>query len=166
MSEPVDFAWQMHAATLDWTSKADTKAGLILAFDGAALSAVIGLSTENAPFSDVLHLEWWLIFIYLLAVVLLILSGVACLVAITPSLRSAHLEKEAEHDYIYFGHLRYWTSSRLYEALDTGDHLQALTNQLTRIAGIAWRKHQAVCVATWTAGPGVLLVMLGLMLAV
>ena len=48
MREPTEFAWRVHATQETWTTKADTKASILLAFEGG-LGIVATSAADDAP---------------------------------------------------------------------------------------------------------------------
>lgn len=139
--DPIDTAWKIHAALIDWTGKVDTKASFALTIESALLVGVITLSGEGRVFH---HLSGWAVVWYVLGVLLLI-AGVLCAAGVVrPRLRAANLEAEAPDNFIYFGHLRHLTPEAVQHRLEGTPLLPVLSKQLVEMSKIAWTKHRLV----------------------
>lgn len=158
VSRPLDTAWQLHAAQMEWTGKVDAKAGFILTLAAAAIATGVALSADGMVFHGIA--DSWVQVPYGLSLVLLIAAVFTAAWAVAPALRPGNLKAEAEVDFIYFGHARHWTADKLAEALNERDPLPVVTRQVVRMAEIAWNKHRRVAWATWLTGAGVLLMTL------
>lgn len=156
MATPLDTAWQLHAAQMEWTGKVDTKAGFMLTLDTAAIATGVALSAEGMVFHGIAD-DNWLSLLYGLSLALLIAAAFMATWAVAPALRAGNLQAEATEDFIYFGHAQHWTADKLAEALGERDVLPVVTRQIVRMAEIAWNKHRRVAWATWLTGAGVLL---------
>jgi hypothetical protein len=149
--DPEERAWRVHAAIVDWTGKADTKASFALTIESALLGFVIAFARQ-----DQRQLDDQSQAVGLLGAVLVFL-GLAILISATvviPYLRSRPLKPEAPHNYIYFGHLRHWEPDDLAEELRSGDPLEALTRQMVNMSEIAWSKHRRIQASLALAGVG------------
>lgn len=141
--DPLDTAWRIHAAVVDWTGKVDTKASYTLTIETAVMAGVIALSSSGRALAV---LEGWRQIIYVVAVSLL---GVAILCAagvVFPRLRRRRkLRAEASTNFIYFGHLKHSSPRTILTQLQRPDALlPALANQLHQMSKIAWIKHRLV----------------------
>lgn len=142
MSAPTDTelanAWKIHDAQVQWTSQVDSKASFVLAIETAVLAGVIELSGKQRRLSDLD--DAWTRFYYGTGVVLLAIALIAVAWAVRPRLRNPGLKGEARDHFIYFGHARQWSPSKLASSLDW-DLREALAKQIVEMAKIAWRKH-------------------------
>lgn len=158
MTKPLDTAWQIHAAQMEWTGKVDAKAGFILTLNAAAIATGVALSAKGLAFHGIA--ETWLQVPYGVALLLSIVAAALAAWAVAPSLRPGKLREEAKVDFIYFGHARYWDAHGLAEALEQQDPLTVVTRQVVRMAEIAWKKHRRVVWSTWLTVAGVALMAL------
>src|SRR5690242_9575965 len=98
MREPTEFAWRVHATQETWTTKADTKASILLAFEGGL--GIVATSTADDIRIPLLPIGWhrWL---DIGGVALLVLAVLVTCVAMVPSLGTAsqHL-READDNMI------------------------------------------------------------------
>ncbi|WP_404433898.1 DUF5706 domain-containing protein [Microbacterium lacus] len=159
-SNAVDTAWRIHQAQVDWTGKVDAKATFAFAIESAAIATVVALTATDRLYSSLVGI--WQAVYYLGLVSLMVAAGFAALVVI-PRLRSKHLQKESDDNFVYFGHARLWNASDLELALVSRDILPQLSRQIVGMAQIAWTKHVRV---QWSfrlaALGGVALVLCGL----
>jgi len=161
VSSPLDTAWKIHAAQVDWTGKVDAKASFALTISAAALATTVALSADGRTFSRLS--ERWEQLAYWSGVALVLAGALCALVVVVPRLRLRNVASEAATNYIYFGHLRLWTAERLVEELTEGDALPVVARQSVIMAMIAWRKHRWVQRSMVCAGSGIgLLVVAGL----
>lgn len=137
----IDTAWRIHQAQVEWTGKVDAKATFAFAIESAALATVVALTTNGRLFSDLE--KYWLILYWVGLISLLISASFAALVVI-PRLRSKHLAKESQTNFIYFGHARLWDVKELESALKDTAVLPQLSLQIVRMADISWTKHVRV----------------------
>jgi hypothetical protein len=137
-----DFAWQVHAALNAWTERADGKASIMLAFQGAALVLLVPASDGAGRLGSIP--------IAAAGVTLLAAMGVA-LTAIMPMLGSARAHrKQADRNMVYFGHLRLWQARALAVRLghlSPADESRMLSQQLIIMSRIAWQKHRLLQVS-------------------
>lgn len=139
--DPIDTAWKIHSALIDWTGKVDTKASFALTIESALLVGVITLSGEGRVFH---HLSGWAIVWYVLGILLLI-AGVLCAAwVVRPRLRAANLGAEALDNFVYFGHLRHLTPEIVQQQLQSTTLLAVLSKQLVEMSKIAWTKYRLV----------------------
>ncbi|MEX1078542.1 MAG: Pycsar system effector family protein [Homoserinimonas sp.] len=144
--DALDNAWRIHQAQLDWTSKADAKAGFAFGIDSALIATVaILVSTDRVFNRD----GFWFAVLLICAVIFLVSAIVLASVGVAPRLRGRKAKREARHNYIYFGHARHWTPSRLARSLRREDLLDQLTRQITVTSDVAWRKHVMVSWSLW-----------------
>jgi hypothetical protein len=154
VTDPLNTAWQIHAAQMDWTGKVDAKAGFVLAINSAAIATAVALSADGLVFHQVGDTSvWWL---YGASIVLFGLAALVAVWAVAPSLRVGRLECEARNDFIYFGHARHWNPTELAEALKDREALPVVTRQIVRMADIAWLKHRKVAWSVWLTVLGLL----------
>lgn len=154
MTDPVEQAWKIHSAQVDWTGKVDSKASFAFGIESAALGLTVALSASgrlfarlNAPIPNVLY---WLGLAALLA------GATSSLLAVLPRLRGAEATtREAAENFIYFGHLRHWKAKDLAERLRDGAVLDVLARQCVTMAGIAWRKHRLVQASMISGAAGI-----------
>lgn len=152
-SDPIDAAWKIHAALIDWTGKVDTKASFALTIESALLAGVVTLSGEGRVFY---HLSGWAVFWYVLGIALLIASVLCAIWVVRPRLRAANLKTEAPDNFIYFGHLRHLTPEAVQDQLQRPSLLSVLSKQLVEMSKIAWTKHKIVQWSLSLAPVGVL----------
>ena len=141
-TDPVDTAWRIHAALVDWTGKVDTKASFALTLESAVIAGVIALSAPDRRLGSLAPgaaLGW-----YRFGVVMLIIAAVLATLGVIPRTRWRHVAAEADADFVYFGHLKEWQPDLLAEALQTRDVLPVLTRQHVRMSKIAFQKHVLV----------------------
>ena len=144
MKDRVDFAWRVHSALDNWTTKVDGKASIVLAIEAAALGLIVTLSSNDGPLAglqgaNALRFRWGIGFLALGT----LLAGAA----IFPQLSRWKARREWKTGIVYFGHLRRWQSETLlrrYENLEAETPLASLTKQHVIMAKIAWRKHVAL----------------------
>lgn len=161
MSSPLDTAWKIHAAQVDWTGKVDSKASFAFTISSAALATTVALSADGRTFSRLS--ERWEHLAYWSGVALVLAGALFALMVVVPRLRHGNVESEAPTNYIYFGHLRLWTADRLVEELIGGDALPVVARQSVIMATIAWRKHRWVQRSMVCTGSGIgLLIVAGL----
>lgn len=159
MSDPgVDTAWKTHAAIADWTGKVDTKASFALTLEAAALSAVVLLTRPDQPLSRLGSplgiAAFWL------GCTALAIAALMAVSVVIPRTRSGKTAEEWRENYIYFGHLRYWSADDLALRLSSAQEaeiLLVLSRQLVNMSKIAWTKHRRVQWSLWLAAIGVIL---------
>jgi hypothetical protein len=139
--EPLETAWKIHAALVDWTGKVDSKANFVLAIETAILAGVVQLTGEGRRLAD-LDGPWANLFFWT-GVALVVTALVLASGTVRPHLRNdgSKLRREAGENFLYFGHLQYWTPGRLEEELPVADVLPMLSRQLVHMGDIAYRKH-------------------------
>lgn len=148
--DPVDTAWRIHAAVVDWTGKVDTKASFALAIETALLVGIFNASNTGV-LSDLAG--WRALWLYRIGTTLLVASVLLAMMVVRPRLRRRALDTESIVDFIYFGHLRHWAPEDLAAALASREVLPVLARQLVRMSKIAWMKHRCV---QYSLGAGVL----------
>lgn len=137
--DPVESAWKIHDAVMDWTAKVDTKANFVLTLESALLAGVFALAGGNrrlAHLHGVLQLVTFWFGIGSLAVALLTVVDV-----VRPRLRRRQAERESPNNYIFFGHARRWLPEELARRLSDTDLLPVLTRQVVHTSELAWIKH-------------------------
>jgi hypothetical protein len=155
--EPIDTAWKIHAAQVDWTGKVDTKASFALALESAVLAGAVGLSKTDDRFSNLQGffplLTFWT------GVTLVMAAVVLAVVAVAPRTRDKNVPTEWPDNFIYFGHLQHWTSNDLEKALRSSDPLPMLSRQIVAMGKIACTKHTLVKWSMRAALPGAFLIV-------
>jgi hypothetical protein len=137
-SEARETAWRIHAAVGDWTGKVDTKATFALTLESALLAGIVAVGTADHKFARLGGFAGFLLWLGMALVV--VATGLAVLV-VTPRIRSKDVAGEAAENFIFFGHLQFWTAAGLEAALESKDPLPMLSRQLVVMSKIAWRKH-------------------------
>lgn len=150
--DPIDTAWRIHSALIDWTGKVDTKASFALTLESALLVGVITLSSEGRVFH---HLSGWAVVWYVLGLLLLIAAVLCAAWVVRPRLRAANLQTESIENFIYFGHLRHLTPHTVKQQLQGTTLLAVLSKQLVEMSKIAWTKHRLVQLSMSLAPLGV-----------
>nr|WP_170949063.1 Pycsar system effector family protein [Rhodococcus sp. 06-621-2] len=161
-ADPVETAWKIHAAIVDWTGKVDTKASFTLTIESALLGGVVALSGDGRVFHDLggFSIVW-----YVLGVVTLMLSVLSVVAVVRPRLRKGGLKSEARENFVYFGHLRHLDAAAVQHHLETSDLLPVLSKQLVEMSKIAWTKHRLVQVSMSLAPLGVLFLVISSLVA-
>lgn len=138
--DPVDTAWRIHSAQVDWTGKVDSKASFALAIQSAVIAGIIGLAGGNRRLAN---LEgFWPNSFFWVGILLLVLSLVAVSFVVRPRLRSRKIAGEVPDNFIFFGHLREWSPENLEKALAEKDLLPVLCRQIIAMSEVAWMKHR------------------------
>lgn len=147
--DPIETAWRIHAAQVDWTGKVDSKASFALAIESAVMAGIISLTGDERRLA---HLEnaWEQAFFWL-GVSALVVALVTVAWVVRPRLRSWRLHDEIENNFIYFGHLRKWQPEDLENALANTELLPVLTRQIVAMSKIAWLKHRLLQVSMTAA---------------
>jgi hypothetical protein len=139
-------AWEIYRSHAEWIARVDIKASILLALQGIALGAVFTMTAADRPFAS-LH-EWWDITTFIVGVALLLAGLVLAVLVIAPRVRTKKPSKRALHDFIYFGHTRWWKADDLERTLHDSA-LTVLSRQLIILGEIAWQKHLFAMWATW-----------------
>lgn len=160
-TDPVDNAWKIHSALIDWTGKVDTKASFALTIESALLAGVVSFSSEGRVFDC---LSGWAVFCYISGIILLVLGILCAALVVRPRLRSKNLASEASRNYIYFGHLRELTPGDVQTHLEGTPLLPVLSKQLVDMSKIAWTKHRRVQQSMTLAPLGVAILCLAAVL--
>ncbi|MFD6548016.1 hypothetical protein, partial [Bacillus cereus] len=68
-ADPIETAWKIHAALVDWTGKVDTKASFALTIESALLGGVVALSGDGRVFHDLAgaSVVWYVLGVFTLA---------------------------------------------------------------------------------------------------
>lgn len=140
--DPIETAWRIHGAQVDWIGKVDSKASFALAIESAVLVSVAGAS-QDGPLS---HLSgFWELALYRGGIICLIVGVLLAITVVAPRIRSGHPDEEVKKKhFIHFGHLRHWEPQELARALQDADLLAVLCDQVVIMAQIAWSKHLRV----------------------
>ncbi|MFN3005101.1 Pycsar system effector family protein [Mycolicibacterium wolinskyi] len=153
--DPVDNAWKIHAALVDWTGKVDTKASFALTIEAALLAGVVTLSGSDRVFDKLSG--WFPVTLYVLGIVVLVASVLSAVWVVRPRLRAPNLKAEAASSYIYFGHLRLLDDDAVVNHLNNTPIAPVLARQLVQMSKIAWNKHVFVQWSMTLAVVGVIL---------
>lgn len=150
-SDPVETAWRIHAAIMDWTGKVDSKASITLALESAVVVAAFSFSDSGQFFAQ---RRGWENYLYLGGLAFL---GVAIILVgsvVMPMLRSRQAAEEAPEDFIFFGHAMHWDAEDLADKLREVDMVPVLSRQIVRASQLAWRKHRRLQLSLLCALPG------------
>jgi len=139
-SKALDTAWKVHQANTDWTGKVDAKASFVFAITSAAIATTVALSTQGRVLDNLPGP--WLQWLFWAGLVLLALGAYLSSRVVSPRLRATKMREEYKSNFIYFGHLRYWSAAELEVALKEQDPLPVVSAQIVEMAKIAWRKHR------------------------
>lgn len=124
----------MYRTHAEWIARVDTKASILLTLQGISLGAVFTLTATDRPFALLVH--WWEVAVFILGVALLLICIVLAELVIAPRMRTKRPSRRALHDYIYFGHTRWWKASDLQRTLHKSS-LEVLSRQLVILGEIA-----------------------------
>lgn len=157
--ESLDTAWRIHGALVDWTGKVDSKASFALTIESALLLGIVAFSKEGGALSQITgSLQLFCFRAGFVAVVLAIISAAF---VVMPRLRMRHVGKEWRDNFVYFGHLKYWTDhDALSKKIMETDMLPILSRQHQRVAAVAWKKHVLLKVSLYLAMLGGILEVL------
>ncbi|MFC5801172.1 Pycsar system effector family protein [Streptomyces formicae] len=158
-ADPLDTAWRVHGALVEWTGKADSKAAFALTLQSTGLAVVAVLvSTQRGlnPSGGVAAVAFLVIGAALLA-----LGAGFAVAAVSPSLGMGQGGQRpvARDAFLYFGHLRLWDPGELEATLRQTDPLPSLTRQLVVMSSIAWAKHRRVQWSLTCGAAGVVFVV-------
>jgi hypothetical protein len=143
---PVDTAWRIHDAQMDWTGKVDAKAAFALTIHSALLALAVALfSGLDEPLAYGL---------YATSCVLLIAGAILAAVVVSPRLRSKGLAKASRRHSIYFGHARHLSAEQLEQRLRLEEPLPQIAQQIVVMADIAWAKHVRAAWSIWLGVAG------------
>jgi hypothetical protein len=149
MGDPTEFAWRVHATQETWTTKADTKASVLLAFEGGL--GIVATSTADNIRIPLIPAGWhrW---IEVGGVGLLVLAILITCAALMPSLgRTGRHLRESDHNLVYFGHLRLWQPEPLVghlKRLTPADETEMLARQMVTTSRLNWRKYRCLQLST------------------
>lgn len=151
----VDFAWRVHEAHEAWVNRADAKASILIAIQGALIVATMTMSPGPTGWGRVLGIG-----------LLLLALGVAA-VAVAPILgQRAQLRRSATDNLIYFGHVRHLDFETLRQRLhdvDADQELAMIARQLTRLSRISWVKHSLLQASVVVMALGILVLAVALL---
>jgi Family of unknown function (DUF5706) len=154
---PVETAWRIHAALLDWTGKVDNKAAFVLGLESAVLASFVTIgNVRHHLLRGPIQLQQILLltgFVHLVSAMVLAIAVVA------PRMSHRSSARDWAEDVVYFGHLRLWNPVALCEELATADMLPILSRNLAAMSRILWRKHLLVRVSLLMALLGACLVI-------
>ncbi|WP_348788454.1 Pycsar system effector family protein [Leifsonia sp. NPDC080035] len=136
----------MYHAHAEWIARVDTKASILLALQGVGLGVVLTLSGKDGVFASLPH--WWDVLAFVAGVLLLLVAIALAVLVIAPRVTAGRPSRRALHDYIYFGHTRWWKPEDLSEAL-RDSAVPVLSRQLIILGRIAWKKHLYAMFSTW-----------------
>lgn len=137
--DPIDTAWRIHTAIVDWTGKVDSKASFALAIESAVLAGIVSMTDGNRRLAN---LEGLASVLFWSGVAFLIAALLCAIYVVRPRLRSKKVQSESGAHFIFFGHLKHWNAHDLEEALMERDLLPMLAHQLVNMSEIAWAKHR------------------------
>jgi hypothetical protein len=137
--DPIDTAWKIHAAIVDWTGKVDSKASFALAIESAVLAGVISMTGGHRRLAN---LGGWAEVLFWFGMTFMLASLLCAIYVVRPRLRSKKVSAESASNFIFFGHLKDWEAGKLEEALCQQDVLPVLSRQLVNMSKIAWVKHR------------------------
>ncbi|MDF3290722.1 Pycsar system effector family protein [Streptomyces silvisoli] len=136
----VDTAWHLYASLSDWTGKIDSKASFALTLESAALAGVAALAGSGHRFGRLSG--FWAVGGFWLGVFLLGLAAALAVAVVIP--RSEGEPAPSSDDFVFYGHLRYWSPEKLATRLADADLLPVLSRELVIMSRIAWTKHRRV----------------------
>lgn len=137
--DPIDSAWKIHAAIVDWTGKVDSKASFALAIESTVLAGVVSMTGGRRRLAN---LGGWAEVLFLFGTAFLLASLLCVVYVVRPRLRSRNVSAERASNFVFFGHLKDWEADKLEEALRHQDLLPVLCRQLVNMSKIAWLKHR------------------------
>lgn len=147
----VEFAWRVHTAQENWTSKVDTKASVFFTVNLAGLAAVLAFRTQKDGL--LATLTGWRHGFADLGILLCGIAVVVAGVAIFPLLGPVR-EHQTRRDAIYFGHLRHRSPTNLAQqlvSLTEREQIEQVSRQLVVMAKGNWTKHRCLQLALLTA---------------
>lgn len=156
----LDIAWRSHAAQESWTGKADAKASIFLAMDGAVLAGVLAARAQKGSY---LHgLGGWPATILIIA---LILCAAGALLAATATFPLLGDPRRRGHrpGTIFFGDLRVRQNDDLSQqlaALTIDEQFSQVAHQLIAMSRASWIKHRLMQGALAVAILGYLLIFI------
>ncbi|RFC70995.1 Pycsar system effector family protein [Streptomyces sp. AcE210] len=158
-ADPLDTAWRVHGALVEWTGKADAKAAFALTLQSTSLAVVAVLADVGRvlnPSAGPAALA-----LLILGSVLLASGAGLAVSAVSPNLGTGRRGQPpvSGDGFLYFGHLRSWDPGALEATLRETDPLPPLTRQLVVLSAIAWAKHRRVQWSLSSGATGVVLVV-------
>lgn len=150
----LETAWRSHNAQEAWTSKVDTKASIIFAFNGAALLAILAMRSQAG--SRLALLGGWREVVFTVAIILCVGAAFCAGTAVIPMLGRVKDHRE-RRDTIYFGHLRHRQVDDLakqLEELTPAEHFRQMARQLIAMSKRNWAKHRLLQLAIFFAAVG------------
>lgn len=154
----VEFAWKVHAAQEQWSTRADTKAAAVFTVEGALIAAVVA-AFSNSTFAG--SISGWRLLMLGLGTLSSAVAVVTAFLVVIPQLGWRRRMSQESH-FIYFGHLCSWEATGLAErliALSVPEQIAQLSAQLTRLGVGNWRKYQLLRAAVIAALLGSLLLL-------
>jgi Family of unknown function (DUF5706) len=148
----IENAWRIHNAQVDWTGKVDAKAAFAFGVHSAVIAGVVVLVSTGRVFHPVVH--GYTLAVFILGLVFMMAAVILSALVVAPRLRSKKVKPEADSNFIYFGHVRYWKPVDLERALRAEDLLPQLSRQIVSMAKIAWVKHRRVQWSIWVGFVG------------
>lgn len=158
----LDLAWRSHAAQEGWTARADTKASIFFAVNGAVLGTVLAARTQPGGF--LVGLGGWRAAVLLVALVLCGLAEVVAGAAVVPLLGPGR--NTGRRGTIYFGELRRRDPADLRDQLmrlTPEEQFAQIAHQLVAMARVNWFKHRIIQLLMAAAFAGYVLVILVMM---
>jgi hypothetical protein len=164
--DSIAFAWHVHTAQEAWTGRVDGKAATFLVLEAAILSAMTGGQLTGHLLAG---LPAWRGSVVIAGFVI---SAVSVLVAVSATIpllgRAKNLRATHDQNFIYFGHLRYWSATQLearLHGLTRDDELHQLALQLIALSKRNWAKHRNLRWAMLLGSLGAALVAGALLIA-
>lgn len=154
---PIDSAWRIHDAQMDWTGKVDAKAAFALTIHSALLALAVALFPAlDEPLTYA---------VYATSGGLLVSGAVLAAAVVSPRLRSKGLVAGSRQHSIYFGHARHLSAEELASRLRRDEPLPQIAQQIVVMAEIAWVKHVRVAWSIWLGVTGGLLLLASALLS-
>lgn len=179
LAAQVEFAWRVHVTHVDWISRADSKAWIVVTLCGVALAFTYNLT---APGRRLANLDAWAAVSFGAGIAALISAAAIALVVVHPfgprrerfslrrkapaARRRPRGDDPKERNLIYFGDLRRVDPDDIGPLLlctSAQDEIRMLARQLGNLAYIAWLKHLLLGWSLRTLMLGFLLLLLSLL---
>lgn len=145
--DPLDTAWRIHAAQIDWTGKVDAKASFALTIESGVIVGVVALASDGRRFGELT--QTWVAAALYAGLGLMMVAIICAGSVVLPRMRRSDVSNERPANFIYFGHVKDWTPTDLEAALREKDVLPMLSLQIVNMARITWQKHHRVQLSLW-----------------
>jgi hypothetical protein len=136
----IEFAWRVHQAQEQWSTRADTKATVVFTVEAAVIAAVVA-AFGNTTLAGVI-VGWRLVLVWL-GIIASVVAIAAASIVVMPQLGRRESMEQDGH-FIYFGDLRFWHPDDLAAKLtdlSEAEQIVELSVQLTRTSVGNWRKY-------------------------